>query len=118
MDNIEKWIDDIFEDTIPGEVIAIAFNLYEDGDNHWSIEMIGSDSFDAEDSDWACDEVFDTRDDLQSWVKKATWEEILEEVITKIKKYIETGKYAEQMKSYEGIGVGFVDGDITIVYQK
>ncbi len=81
MDNIEKWIDDIFEDTIP-------------------------------------DEVFDTRDDLQSWVKKATWEEILEEVITKIKKYIETGKYAEQMKSYEGIGVGFVDGDITIVYQK
>lgn len=50
--------------------------------------------------------------------EEGTWEEILEEVITKIKKYIETGKYAEQMKSYEGIGVGFVDGDITIVYQK
>ncbi len=81
MDNIEKWIDDIFENTIPVEVL-------------------------------------DTRDDLQSWVQEATWEEILEEVITKIKKYIETGKYAEQMKSYEGIGVGFVDGDITIVYQK
>lgn len=118
MKNMEKWIDSIFETTIPDEVIAIAFNLYEDGDNQWSIEMIGSGSFDAEDPDWACDEVFDTRDNMQSWVQDAAWEEILEEVIAKIQKYIETGKYAEQIKSYAGVGVGFVDGDITIIHRK
>lgn len=118
MKDIEKWIDNIFESTIPDEVIAIAFNLYEDGDNQWSIEMIGSSSFDVENSDWACDEVFDTRDNLQSWVQDTTWEEILQEVIDKIQKYIEAGKYAEQIKSYAGVGVGFVDGDITIAYKK
>ena len=30
MNNIEKWIDSIFENTIPNEVVGIAFNLYED----------------------------------------------------------------------------------------
>ena len=42
MNNIEKWIDSIFENTIPNEVVGIAFNLYEDETNQWSIEMIGS----------------------------------------------------------------------------
>lgn len=68
MNNIEKWIDSIFENTIPNEVVGIAFNLYEDETNQWSIEMIGSASFDVEDPDWACDEVFDTRDNTLSWV--------------------------------------------------
>ena len=118
MNNIEKWIDSIFENTIPTEVVGIAFNLYEDETNQWSIEMIGSASFDVEDPDWACDEVFDTRDNTLSWVQDATWEDVLQEAIGKIQKYIEVGKYAEQMRTYSGVGVGFVDGDITIVYQK
>lgn len=94
------------------------FNLYEDEENWWSLEMVGTDSFDSEDSDWACNEVFDTRDDLHLWVQKSSWEEILQEVTDEIKKYIKSGKYSEKLKSYSGIGVGFVDGDITIVYQK
>lgn len=79
--------------------------------------MIGSSCFDAEDSDWACAEVFDTRDDLQSWTQVANWEEILQEVTNKIKRYIEMGKYSERLKSYKGVGVGFVDGDMIILYQ-
>ena len=117
MKDMENWIDSIFANSLPEEIIAIAFNLYEEGDNQWSVEMVGSGSFDAENPDWACDEVFYTRDNLQSWMQNAVWEEILQEVTDKIKKYLETGKYAEQIKSYAGVGVGFVDGDITIVYQ-
>ena len=92
MNNIEKWIDSIFENTIPNEVVGIAFNLYEDETNQWSIEMIVSASFDVEDPDWACDEVFDTRDNTLSWVQDATWEAVLQEAIGKIQKYIEVGK--------------------------
>lgn len=117
MKDIEKWIDNLFENTIPDEVVAIAFNLYEDGKNEWSIEMVGSNIFDEKDPDWACKEVFDARDSTLSWVQNATWEEILKETISKIQKYIEAGKYAERIKSYAGVGVGFVDGDITIVYK-
>lgn len=36
MNNIETWIDSIFKNTIPDEVVAIAFNLYEEENNHWS----------------------------------------------------------------------------------
>lgn len=115
---MNKWIDSVLENPLPEQVIAIAFNLYEDGENQWSVEIVGTDSFDPDDSDWACDEVFNTRNNLQSWTQEATWEVILQEVADKIKKYIETGNYSEKLKSYQGIGVGFVDGDITIVYQK
>lgn len=118
MKSMEAWINHVLEELLPEEVTAIAFNLYEDGNDQWSIEMVGTTSFDIEDPDWACDEVFDTRDDLQSWVQKADWEEILQETIDKIKKYIETGKYSEKLKAYQGVGVGFVDGDLVIVYQK
>lgn len=118
MNDIETWIDSIFKNTIPDEVVAIAFNLYEEENNHWSIEMIGSSSFDAEDSDWACDEIFDTRDHMLSWTQDAAWEEILQEAVEKIQRYTEAGTYAEQMKSYSGIGVGFVDGDLIIIHQE
>lgn len=118
MKEIEKWMESIFENALPKEIVAIAFNLYDDGDNQWSIEMVGSSSFDPEDSDWACDEVFDTRDKPYSWEQDAEWEEVLQEAADCIKNYIETGKYSEQLKAYKGIGVGFVDGDINIVYQR
>lgn len=116
--NIKKWIDKIFAGDIPTQVVAICFNLYEDADNQWSIEMVGTNSFDQEDSDWACDEVFDTRNDIQSWVQETRWEEIQKNIVEQIEEYLISGIYSEKMKSYEGIGVGFVDGDIDIIYQK
>ena len=115
MNGMENWLDRTLEHTIPDEVIALAFNLYEDGEDQWSMELVGSNSFDADDPDWVCDEVFATRDDPYVWVQKATWEEILQEVTVQLQTYLETGKYAEKVKSYEGIGVGFVDGEITLL---
>lgn len=43
-DKVSKWLDDILEDVletgIPYEVNAFGFNLYDDGDNNWSMELI------------------------------------------------------------------------------
>lgn len=116
--NIEKWIDEILKNDLPKQVVAIAFNLYEDAKNHWSIEMVGTNCFDIEDSDWACEEIFNTRDDAISWTQEADWNEILQETCNGINQYIRKGKYSEKLKAYQGVGVGFVDGDITIIYQK
>lgn len=118
MEHLENWLDSILENPLPEETAAIAFNLYEDEDNNWSMEMVGTGCFDPEDSDWACDEVFDTRDDCLSWKIEASWEDILKEAVGKIKNYLETGAYSEKLKSFEGVGVGFVDGDLIIVYQR
>lgn len=117
-ENFSKWLDGILEQALPSQVAAINFNLYEDGAADWSVELVGTCRFDAEEEDWACDEVFNTREYPLAWKQKASWEEVLENAADVIKAYLEHGAYAEQLKSFQGIGVGFVDGDIEILYQK
>ncbi len=66
---VEKWLNDILKQTIPTEVAALSFNLYEDGDDNWSIELVGTEGFDLENEDWCCAEIFDfgTREAPLTW---------------------------------------------------
>ena len=112
----EAWLDGALSVELPEDIAAFNFNLYEDGDNLWSIELIGASSFDAEDPDWACDEVFTNREEPLSWSAETDWENVLETMTVYVEKYLEEGKYADMLKSYDAVGIGFVDGDITIVY--
>lgn len=115
--DFNKWIDTVLEKDLPPETVAVAFNLYEDGDNNWSVELVGTSIFDASDEDWVCDEVFDTRDNTFEWNQDTSWEEVLEEVTDILKKYLEEGKHADKLKMYQGVGAGFVDGNVWILYQ-
>ncbi|MBD5137345.1 MAG: hypothetical protein HDT39_15565 [Lachnospiraceae bacterium] len=115
--DFNKWIDTVLEKDLPPETVAVAFNLYEDGDNNWSVELVGTSIFDANDEDWVCDEVFDTRDNPFEWNQDISWEDVLEEVTDILKKYLEEGKHADKLKMYQGVGVGFVDGNVWILYQ-
>lgn len=92
----------------------VNFNLYEDGGNNWSIELVGTESFDLEDKDWCCDEIFDfgTREIPLSW------NEILDEMMQIIKTYLEQGAYLHILKNYQGVGIGFSDRDIEILFTK
>ena len=80
-----------------------------------SVELIGASTFDEEDEDWACDEVFSNRDNPIVWQENAVWEEILTEVENVVRKYLEQGRFAQKLKQYKGIAVGFVDGNLTIL---
>lgn len=119
-DEASEWLDNILETDIPNEVIAFGFNLYDDGDYNWSMELIGTSEFDIDDEDWLCNEVtdFDTRDEPFQWSQNAEWEEILIHITDVLKEYLESGKYADVLKAKMGIGVGFVDGDVEILYAK
>lgn len=35
-----------------------------------------------------------------------------------VNKYMDESDFSELLKSYDGIGIGFVDGDIEIMYRK
>ena len=121
MDTVmENWLNNILEQTIPTDVVALNFNLYDDGDNHWSMELVGTDSFDLEDEDWRCDEVFDfgTRETPLAWKEEKPWDDILEEMIQIIKQYLEQGQYSSVLKKYLGVGIGFVDGDGELLFVK
>jgi len=112
----EAWLDAALEADLPDDIAAFNFNLYEDDEYLWSIELIGASSFDPEDPDWACDEVFTNREEPLSWSAETDWENVLETMTQYVEKYLIEGKYAALLKEYEAVGIGFVDGDITIVY--
>ena len=91
---IEEWIDSLPLSQLPENTKAFNFNLYEDGDNWWSIELVATDRFDVLDQDWACDEIadFGTRDNPFSWEEEADWNDIQEEMNNALKQYLEEGK--------------------------
>ena len=111
-----KWLDG-FMDYGFEEVVALNFNLYEDGDAKWSVELVGTASFDEDDDDWACDEVFSNRETPLVWEENADWETILSKVQEFIRRYLEQGEYSDLMKENQAVAVGFVDGDLEIVYR-
>ena len=117
---IADWIDNVLNTDIPDNIVAFCFNLYEDGGGNWSMELVGSDWFDLEDEDWACNEItdFNSRENLYVWKMDYSWKEALAYVVNELKEYLANGKYAGLLKSRTGVGVGFVDGDIEILYNK
>ena len=117
---VAEWIDFVLQQEVPTDVVAFCINLYDDGDNNWSIELVGTESFDADDSDWPCDEItdFDTRANPFRWNKDAEWNVVLEEVIGALKLYLDNGKRAAALKMKKGVGAGFVDGDVEVIWCK
>lgn len=115
-----KWLDNALLQEIPEEVTAFGFNLYEDEDDHWSVELVGTERFDPEDEEWMCYEItdFGTRESCYTWRESTTWMEIQKKIIAVLTEYLKNGKYADILKSKAGVGIGFVDGDIEIIYQK
>ena len=115
---IEAWLNSVLEQKIPSKVKAFCFNLYEDENESWSIELVGTKTFDLDDEDWACDEITDfwTRYKPFSWKEEADWKEVLSDVSSVLKQYLENGLYADVLKSRAGVAVGFVDGNLEILY--
>ena len=118
--NIADWIDNVLDRDIPDNIVAFCFNLYEEGGRKWSMELVGADWFDLDNEDWACNEAtdFGSREELYTWEMDCEWNEALDYMVNELKQYLADGKYAELLKTGVGVGVGFVDGNIEILYNK
>ncbi|MDO5690311.1 MAG: hypothetical protein Q4G61_08690, partial [Tissierellia bacterium] len=94
--DFRNWLDATIEiiPSIHDGIVAVHFNLYEDTEDKWSVECIGTSSFDPDDEDWACDEVFTSRESPYQWQESTTWDQILEEKIHQLKDYLKTGRSA------------------------
>lgn len=116
-DKLVAWIDESLAQGIPEDVVSVCFNIYEDGDNIWSMELVGCSSFDPDDDDWACDEVsdFGTRNNPFSWSFEGDWEAVISDMVAKLTKYLESDGSADKLTKLEGVAVGFVDGDLIIL---
>lgn len=115
---LSHWIDNVLNTDIPDNIVAFCFNLYEEGNGNWSMELVGSDWFDTENEDWASNEItdFESRKSLYEWSMDCSWEDVLTYMVNELKAYLTKGKHSELLKSRRGVGVGFVDGNIEILH--
>lgn len=67
---------------------------------------------------WACDEVFTTRDHPFVIECESDWKLVETFFIGLVNEYLSSGKYAGKLKEYQAIGIGFVDGDLHILYAR
>lgn len=113
-----EWIDGLSLDNMPEGIIAYNFNLY-DSEETYDIQLIGSDEFDEEDPDWACSEAYSSEENvcyIENTGELKNWEKAQKIFAEYVRKYLESGKYSETLKAAKAVGIGFVDGDIELVY--
>ena len=113
-----KWINDSLSKKLPEDIEGFSFNLIENSGD-FSVELVGTSSFDEDDQDWACDEIFEPNRRAISIPEKYSelqWESCLDNMQTLLINYIKSNeKGALVLQRAQGIGIGFVDGDLVVV---
>lgn len=122
--HFESWLNESLAQEIPSSVNAFSFNLYEPAfvDNvKFGIELIGAEAFDEDDPDWACEEIWEPKTrgiDIPISYSGDTWEACLEKLKTLVTKHLGTDSpFIQVLKSKQGVGIGFVDGDLEIIWK-
>lgn len=113
------WIGELLEANDFQDAVAFNFNLYE-GRDTFHVELVATSEFDEHDDDWACHEVFASRDNLFIVPRKVageTWREGLAFCQSLVQEYLDDGELRSVLKSKEAVGIGFVDGNISILRQ-
>lgn len=120
----ENWLDNLLENNdMPADTKAFNFNLYEEseGEYVYGVQIIASDRFDIDDDgDWACYEVWSSEEDIFC-VSAADEDDKSGQAFQKfisgiVVDYLENGKYKNILLNSKGIGIGFVDGEIDIIF--
>ena len=113
-----QWIDKCFEEKWPNN---ICFNLYEGEDPYrFHVQIIGSSSYDP-DGEWVCDEEKSTEKNVFYFSEKEagkSWNEGLNYIHSEVKRYLEQGNESQPLKDKNVVAIGFVDGDLELVYEK
>ena len=107
-----SWLTPHFH-ALPATVKALCLNLYEgEHEGEFDAQLIGCASYDREDPDWACHEVYTTGEELLGFTA-ADWEAALDYMLALMDEIIREGILP---RTIEYVAVGFVDGDLEEVY--
>lgn len=119
-----SWLDNLLENNeMPGESKAFCFNLYEESieDYIYAVQLVACDKFDENDDDWACEECWSSEEDIfcveLSDEDKKDWKAAQNLISIWIKEYLENGKYSDILISRQAVGIGFVDGELELIYK-
>jgi hypothetical protein len=117
------WIDAALSRELPEQTAAFHFNLYE-GTDSVHVQLMGTDSFtpgeEPERDYWPGTETFTTGEqifEIPYEVAGSDWKQWLATCMDLLRSYIATGGRSNVLRSFRGIGVGFVDGDMHVLWQ-
>ncbi len=123
-DHFSAWLTNSIGQTIPGTVKAFCFNLNEPAGVKgvkFGIELVGTNSFDEDDPDWGCDEAWSPQPrsiPIPLDYSGRTWEECLEKMKDMVgRTLLQETQTTRRLKASDGIGIGFVDGDLEIIWK-
>lgn len=118
------WLDNLLENNeMPEKTAAFCFNLYEESveDSVYSTQLVACDKFDEGDPDWACEECWSSEEDVfcielsdEAEKDRKAAQQIFTDMAVD---YLTEGKYGKILSSKEAVGIGFVDGDIELLYR-
>lgn len=114
----KNWINESLSCDLPSTVGAFCFNLFETGID-FGIELVGCPSYDENDPDWACDEIFEAKQrsiDIPLAYSGENWEECLEKMKELTVSFMCSNEPGAKVLNKAGaVGIGFVDGDLEIL---
>lgn len=115
-----SWIDNALGRDVPFGTVGFHFNLYEDLESV-HVQLVGTGSFDEEPAYWPGNETFTTGEDVFAVpfaVAGATWQDWLVSITALLSQYLAQGQMAYVLKRSRGVGIGFVDGDMYVLWSR
>ncbi|RDV15471.1 hypothetical protein DXT99_08220 [Pontibacter diazotrophicus] len=118
--NFTNWLDRINKtESVSDSIVAFNFGLFET-ERSYTIYLIGSETFDEDDDDWATNVDFEPEEkyfELEpSTVNGKDWESVLEVSEGLISEYVNSENFNNSIfKNAEAITTGFDDGDLVRV---
>jgi hypothetical protein len=103
---------------MPPAVVAFCLDLYEGADT-FDVQLSGASSFDPEDETWACNPVYSDERNLFRIAREVVsddWEAALHLMLPWMKRYLNEGERSAVLRASRGVGVGFVDGDLHVIW--
>jgi hypothetical protein len=114
------WVDAALGRPIPTETVAFHFNLYE-GTDSVHVQLMGTDSFEGGEEYWPGRETFTTGEDIFEVPFEsagAEWPQWLESLKILVRAYIDSGSRSAVLRNSRGVGIGFVDGDMYVLWPR
>jgi len=109
-EEITTWLNSIKERPA---IKAINIGLFEESGGYCAY-LVGSNSYDENDDDWACNEDFIPTNKYVKLLNSNSmnWEKVQERVISSIQSYILNTQESSVLKNIEVITVGFDDAEL------